>query len=612
VGLILGGVLIGPGGVGLLDREGLIAGLGTAGLLYLVFTAGLELDLEGFRRRRRSGLLFGTISFVVPGIVAFVVARWLDFSVVASLLWVAAWGSHTLLTYPLFRRFGVADTKAAAIGVPATLVTDTAAILLLGGAAAYATLGRLNGVFWIRLLGGVAVLGLVTLMAIPSLGRRLFLRTAHDRVERYLFLVAALFVSAVVAEVVDLAAILGAFLAGLGLNRLVPANSALLARVDALGSGLFVPAFLISVGMLIEPGEIFRAPNSLRWGLAFSVVAIGGKWLAAQLFGLTTRMNANDRQALFALTGSQAAATLATAVVGIEIGVIPEEAVNAVVIVVLMSCSIAALVAERTVPRLPDPSEHHQPLGRTVLVPVAHLANASALMKLAAAIASKDGGLVVPINVVLPGRDRPDGLEKLSSNLEETASRAGVEAQAVIRVDTSPEEGILHAVAERDATCLVVGWSGNAVSRFRAVGSTVGTILDRATLPTVIGRFIVEQPLRVVLVSAGRQRDSESPSETLARTVAERVAKAWDIELVVTSDLHADDTVLVGRRSNALESADLVVLPAPLSPRELDRAAIRSMTEWGGASLLMCVDIGLRVVEAPGRATDGTWDDGII
>jgi Kef-type K+ transport system membrane component KefB len=547
----------------------------------------------------------------LPGVLAFVVARWLEFGVVASLLWVAAWGSHTLLTYPLFRRFGVADTKAASIGVPATLVTDSAAILLLGGAAAYAALGRFNGIFWLRLVGGAAILGLLTLLAIPSLARRLFLRTAHDRVERYLFLVAALFVSAVVAEVVDLAPILGAFLAGLGLNRLVPANSALLARVDALGSGLFVPAFLISVGMLIEPAEIVRTPRSVWWGLTFALVAIGGKWLAAQTFGLATSMSPDDRQALFALTGSQAAATLATVVVGVDIGLMPDEAVNAVVIVVLLSCSVAAVVAERTVPRLPDPPDEHHPLGRTVLVPVAHLANASALMTVAAAIASKDGGLVVPVSVVLAGIDRPDGLDKLASNLEEMASKAGIEAHAVIRVDTSPEEGILHAVSERDATCLVVGWSGNSVSRFRAVGSTVGAILDRATLPTVIGRFIVDQPSRVVLASANSQ-SSASPSETLARAVAERVAKALDIDLVVTGDLHTDDTVLVGRRSSALESADLVVLPAPLSPRDLDRAAIRSMTEWGGASLLMCVDVGLRVVEAPGRATDGTWDDGII
>ncbi len=605
---------MGPGVLGLLDSEGLNAGLGAIGLLYLVFAAGLELDLVGFARNRRPSLAFGAMSFLIPGSLAYVVARRLGFDVPASLLWTAAWGSHTLLTYPVFRRFGMLGTRVVAIGVPATLVTDTTAILILGGVASFARNGRMDALFGLSLALGLVVLVVFTLVVLPRLARRFFLRTAHDRTERFLFLLAGFFLSAALADAMGVAAVLGAFLAGLGLNRLTPSGSALMVRVEALGSGLLIPAFLVFVGTLINPFEMMGQPSSLVWGLAFALVAIGGKWAAAEGVGRILSMSGDERLALFGLTGSQAAAALATAVIGTEVGLLPTEAVNAVVVVVLLAASISALVTERAVPRLSATFDDEQPLGRTVVVAVANPAKAAALTRVAAALAAPDSGLVVPVAVVLPGCGLANGLNRLAGDLDAIGSASGVEVEAVIRVDATPEEGILHSLVERNATSLVMGWSGHSVGRFRSVGTTLGEILDQVSLPTIVARIVVEQPQRIVLSIPDAGWETGGTSITMAATVAQRVAKAWEVELFAggsTESLERSGLSDLPRFVGEPIETDLVVAPAPLSVRALDRVATLALSEAADASLLMCVDAGTRIVGSTLGAFQDTWEVGL-
>ncbi len=486
--LVIAGTLIGPAVLGLVERQGAIALLGSAGLLYLMFLAGLELDLEEFVTHRRDAMVFGAATFFIPITISLVAVLALGFGLLSSILIASCWASHTPLTYPVFRRFGTQGNRAVAASIGATIITDTAALLVLA-VVIRADQDDLSPAFWATMsLSLIVLVGLIN-YALPALARWFFTGIGQDRSVRVMFVLTALFASAGLAELAGIEAIIGAFLAGLALNRLIPNRSHLMDRIEFLGSSLLIPLFLISVGMLIDP-SIISDVDTLKLSAAFTAMALGAKLLAAIASGRLLGYERVEIGAMFALTATQAAATLAAIFVGFEVGLVDTQTVNAVILLILASSLATSWVADRTAPRLRRP-DRPQPMGDVVVVPVSRPESRAPLMRLAAAMANRDAGRVVPLTVASLDTDPAvmGDLQASTAESEAFALKAGADATGVVRIDETPSKGILHTLAEQGGSLIILGWKGHTSRREALFGGIVDAVLAKVSVPMLIGRF---------------------------------------------------------------------------------------------------------------------------
>lgn len=360
--------------------------------------------------------------------------------------------------------------------------------------------GNLGPAFWLTLLPAIAVLMVAALWVLPALGRRFFSGLGQDTSARFLFVVAVVFAFAWLSEIAGIEAIVGAFLAGLAMNRLVPNESPLMDRLEFVGNQFFIPVFLLSVGLLIDPRVMFDR-TALLLAAGFTAVALVAKLLAAELTGRVFRYDRVEIGWMAALSSAQAAATLAAVLVGVEIGLIDVRTLNAVVVVIAVTCVASSWLGNQTARRLPHPPSRTE-IGKTVIVPVTRPASARPLVRLAAAIARPDSGSVVPLVVAtpdVPGEALDETLHSMAE-AERLARSQGVESEGVFRVDASPGAGIHHTVVERKASLMVVGWKGSTTRREALFGSTLDHIVSHGGAPTVIGRLGETQAERIVLV----------------------------------------------------------------------------------------------------------------
>jgi Kef-type K+ transport system membrane component KefB len=630
VTVVLVGFAIGPAGLGLLERDGLVATLGGAGLLYLMFVAGLELDLDDFIEHRRDSIGFGIATFLIPMALGTAVSLALGFELLASLLLASCWASHTLITYPVFQRVGTVGNRAVATSVGATIITDTAALLVLA-VVARAFQGALTPVFWLTLLPSLAVLTAAAVFGLPKLARWFFSGAGQQRGLRFLFVLVALFVTASLFDLIGVEAIVGAFLAGLALNRSVPNGGLLMERIDFVGATIFIPIFLIATGMLVDL-QVLANPRTLLVGVSFTAVAIIAKLLAAMLAGRIYGYSGDEIGAMFSLSSAQAAATLAAIIVGLQVGLIDQDTVNAVVLVILVTCVLASFTAGRYASRLPRP-EPQRDVGEMVVVPVANPATAPRLMRLASAFAQADGGLVVPVQVVLNGLDR-EGMDRaraLDDEVLAVAQSAGSEARSVLRIDATPELGIAHTVLEQRGSMLVLGWKGRTGARDALFGGITDRVLSTTFVPTIISREGTANPRRILLaVDETVVTPGGLPSLRLAVRAAEVLSEKLGIPVEVVSNREdADLTAIVRgelglavgidhrRRSILVRSlarpTDLIVLPCIADEPNLRAVATRVVRAAPtDASVLVCLDNSLSdprtrrtPVGAPGHTATG-------
>lgn len=608
--LVLAGVAVGPSGLGLLERDGAIEVLGAVGLLYLMFLAGLELDLDDFHSSRRDSLLFGALTFAVPIVLGTAVAWAIGLPILAAVLIGSCWSSHTLLAYPQFRRAGTAGHRAVATTVGATIITDTAALLVLV-VVVRAHEGDLGPAFWLTLIPSFAAVVLATTLGLPRVARRFFAGPGQDGLLRLLFVLAALFVVASATALTGVEPIVGAFLAGLALNRSVPDGGVLMERVELLGSALLVPVFLVSTGMLVDL-RLLLQPAVLGTGLAFVAVAMIAKLLAAVVAG---RLLGHDRTAIvamFSLSNAQAAATLAAIVVGLEAGLLPDGVVDAVVLVILVTCVVSSVVAGRIAARLRTVART-RPLGTVVVAPVVNPATGAGLLRLAAGIAGSDAGLVVPLVVAPTGSDDAtiEDRRALLAEITTVAQSVGVEARPRLRIDATPSDGIVHTATEVEATLLVLGLQG-AGSGGARIGAIVEEVLGTTQVPTLVVRD-AGPVSRVVVVAGGRSARAESrPSLVLALRAGAAHVGRRGLPVALVTDVEDDEvTGLVTRHFGSaparrdghrpstvidtLEAGDLLVLPLPLGARHQRELATRVLR-------LAPPDVGVVLAVAHGRS----------
>lgn len=550
IGLILAGVVIGPNALNLLDRDPTIVLLGTVGLLYIMFLAGLEINLNLFAKNRNQSLIFGGLTFILPQAMGALMAFYLlggvfgmEFGWAAAILLGSLFASHTLLAYPIASRLGLSKTTYSTTAVGATIITDTAALLVLAIVAA-STRGALDTAFWIRLVVSLAIFVFIMFWLVPRIGRWFFRAVRGQADAEYVFVLSAVFVAAVLAEVAGVEAIIGAFLAGLALNRLVPEHGPLMSRITFVGESLFIPFFLLSVGMLVDLRVLVSGIDAWIVAGSMTITVVLAKGAASLLTGPLFGYSSDETKVVFGLTIPQAAATLAAALIGFEVGLFDTAILNGTIVMILVTCLAGPYVTERWGRKLALRQEA-EPMDlsdapQRILVPLANPATAEPLMDLAFFL--RDPRLnepLMPLTVARDGASADEEVvraEKLLEHAVAHAAAADVPVVPMTRVADSVPEGIKRAVKERRISTLVIGWNGQPSAQQRIFGGVLDVVLDQSTQQLLVCR--IEHPLnttqRVMLaVPPFAQREVGFPE---AARSARLIAGQVGARLVVLTD----------------------------------------------------------------------------
>ncbi len=389
--LILAGMALGPYGMHVLDNGQSFELFGKVGLLYIMFLAGIEIDLNTFKRNSAKGAVFGLYTFFVPMVLGIAANVWLlRLDWLPATLLATIYASHTLIAYPAISKMGVSKSRAVSIAVAGTVVTVTASLLLLAVVEALHE-GSGNALYWVRFGLGTVLFGAVVFWLLPKVAR-FFLHKVSDSVAQYIFLLAAVFFASLLAEIVGLSGILGAFFAGLALNRLVPSVSPLMNRIEFVGNAIFIPFFLISIGMMMNIGAFAESPDSLLAAAVMTAMVLITKWLAAWLTQKTTHMRPSERRTLFGLSCGRAAVTLAVIMIGHQIGLLGESVLNGSVLMILITCTVSTIVTEKAARQLATEElraeiAHQKQSAERILIPMSseqgmrHLIDVGNLLK---------------------------------------------------------------------------------------------------------------------------------------------------------------------------------------------------------------------------------------
>ncbi|SEH17539.1 Kef-type K+ transport system, membrane component KefB [Natronorubrum sediminis] len=515
IGIILIGAAIGPNGAHLLERDATIELLGEVGLIYLMFIAGLEINLTQFLEYKDRSIVFGLLSFVIPQAVGTVVGvSLLGLELPAALLFAAIFSSHTLLAYPVVNRLGIANDEAMTATIGGTILTDTLALLVLAIVIAGVD-GTLDAAFWTQLSVGLTLFFIGVWVLVPRLGRWFFRIHSEESYFEFLFVMAVLFICAFLAELVGVEHIIGAFLAGLTLNRLIPESGTLMNRIEFVGNALFIPFFLLSVGMLVNVGVVLEGVDTLALAGSLLVMVFVTKYVAAWAAGRVYGYDRDQVLGMFGLSVGQAAAALAIVQIGFDAGVpgFGQDMINAVVVMILVVSLFSPALVERAGVALVRARDHeaYDPgeTSQRILVPISRETEyAESLLDLAVTIRNERAH--EPIHTVTVVR--PEQRSRTTANVADVETRledleaytAGAEVpiEPHTRVNHNIASGIVRSSVENRITTLVVGWDGQKARTQQVFGHIIDQVLDRTTELTLVGRL--REPLnttqRIVLV----------------------------------------------------------------------------------------------------------------
>ena len=376
IGLILAGMLLGPFGLNILDNDKSFELFGKVGILYIMFLAGLEIDLNTFKKNSSKGIIFGFYTFIIPmtlGILSGIYI--LNFDLITSTLLASMYASHTLIAYPIVSKLGVSKNRAVSIAVAGTIFTVTAALLILAAIVAMHN-NNISTFYWVKFGVSALIFGLVVFILLPKIARY-FLSHFSDSVAQYIFVLAIVFTASLLSDAAGLEGILGAFFAGLVLNRLIPSISPLMNRIEFVGNAIFIPFFLISIGMLINVQAFIVSSQALLVAAVMTIVATFSKWLAAVLTQKTCKLSKTEGSLLFGLSNGQAAATLAAVMIGYKLGLLNDSVLNGTVVMILITCTISSIITEKSARKIAaeelKTEKLHQKLGaERILIPISN------------------------------------------------------------------------------------------------------------------------------------------------------------------------------------------------------------------------------------------------
>ena len=614
VGLIMAGVAVGPYGFNLLERDASFQIFGQVGILYLMFLAAVEIDMYHLKKNLRQGLIFGLITFLIPAILGIASAKMAFGAGAATCLLLASmYSSHTLISYPVVSRFGLQNSKGAVIAVSGTISAVLLALIMLASVVRIHTTGTFDFSDTIVLLLYTSVYALAVGYVFPRITRYAF-RKISDGVAQYIFILVMVFFGAVLAQIIGLEAILGSFYAGLVLNRLIPGRSSLMHHIKFVGNAIFIPYFLIGVGMLINVHVIFRSWNVAWVAANMVIVALTSKWLAAYAAQKAFGLSGSDRRMMFGLTSGKAAATIAATMLGFQYGIISEDIMNGAVLMILVCCLVASVTTERTAINMRieltaaemESAGVESPSFARQIVAVANPITAEGLMKLAVFMRSPKN--TEPITALFVRTS--DDAKRLSAGrfslrtAAQAAQEMGVVAKEEERFDLNVVAGLSNMVKQTHATDVVIGFhrKANIVDSF--YGQMTDSLLKETLKMVVMSRcFIPISTVRKIVVVAGRNAQYETgfhgwvarignltqqlackvifnTSAETARYIEDIIAtdgysirrsyhdmKGWDDFILLSGEVGPEDLlVIVGARKGSIShSAELEEMPEFLS-----------------------------------------------
>lgn len=544
VGLILAGVVVGPHGLNLLERDETIVLLGTVGLLFLMFLGGLETSLDDLKRNAKSAIGFGLATFLVPMAIGTGALMLMGYGALAAVLVASCLASHTLVALPILSKLGIMRVPAITATLGGTLITNVLALLVLA-VVVKAQEGDLTLSFWLFLIPSLIIFTFATLWGVPRLGRWFFRKFGHDEGAEFVFVLAALFVVSYIAGLIEVEPIVGAFLVGVAITQQIPTLSPLMNRIQFIGNTLFVPFFLISVGMLVDPLILFREPKSLLVASVIIVAELLSKFLSAWGSGKVFGWTFPSSMTVFGLSVAQAASTLAAITVAFNLKIVDEATVNGIIAMILVSCIASPWITERwgtqvqpVAPQKTTESEAAVEWGKRILVPVANPSTEDNLLNLAILLSKRMKGTLLPLHVL---SDRHGAIstaeqlrqQQLLATAENVAHSAVVEVETIGRVDDSIDRGVIRTAAERQASLIVCGWKGYSTYRDSLFGDVIDNVVNQATTPVLIARFPkpIENVQRVLLAMPAIR--ILSAANELAIVVAQQLAEELKAPLAI-------------------------------------------------------------------------------
>ncbi|KJH72910.1 cation:proton antiporter domain-containing protein [Aliterella atlantica] len=632
VGLLAAGVLLGTNGLNVLQNDlPTMELLSDIGLVYLMFVSGLEVDMEQFRRTKNRSLVFGTFTFIVPLIMGTIVGRVFGFGWNASILIGSLFASHTLLAYPIVSRIGAVANEAVVVTIGATIFTDIGALLVLAVCVAI-NAGDFTIVRLITLIGSLVVYSAIVLFGFDRAGKEFFRRTGDDEGNQFLFVLLAVFLSAVGAQLIGVEKIVGAFLAGLAVNDVV-GEGPVKEKVVFVGNVLFIPIFFVDLGLLIDLPAFVKSLSTIWLTLAIVVGLISSKFIAAFLAKLVYRYNLNELLAMWSLSMPQVGATLAATLVGYRAGLLTEGVLNSVIVLMLVTATLGPLITSRVAASLVpvaatdlqtetavvENDPYRQENGKfTVVVPVYNPQTEQYLIEFAALLARQSSGRIIPLAIAKASvhMNTPQvdtayqrSLELLN-NAAQMSRELGVEAEPLLRIDDAIAQGITRASREQNASVIVMGWGKRTGIRSRLFGNVIDSILWATHCPVAVSRLLTSpKDIRRILV----------PVENLTQRAIQPVkfasilAAANDAQITVlhVCERRASESKKAWMRSQLSLIVGKLGLPYPIeiqvtpndnvagaiaiAAKDYDLVILRSMQRRNSAGVLAISDLNAQL-----------------
>ena len=512
IGMVLAGIVVGKYGLNILERDSSFELFGRVGLYYIMFLAALEMDMEGMKKNKSRLLIYGLLTCFVPFTLTYLMSiHLLHYSTKSSLLLSCIMASNTLIAYPIVSRYGLQQKPSVTLSVGASMLSLLIALVILAGLVA--SFGEHDGIlFWIFFAAKFAAYCGFMIFLIPRL-TRWFLRRYSDAVMQFIFVMAMLFMSAALSQIVGIEGVFGAFFAGLILNRYIPHISPLMNRLEFIGNALFIPYFLIGVGMLINVNLLFQGGHIL-W-VIFCIVFFGtlGKAIAAYAACLGFRLPLSSGHMMFGLTSAHAAGSIAMVMVGMNILIGPntylvnDDMLNGVVIMILFTCIISSLLtdwsSQKIVLRdkeLPEAEDEKKGNDEKILIPVRYPEYADNLMDLALLVRNQklNRGLVC-LNVVYDDKDMRYNQEQgrqLLDHCSQLAAATDVMTQTQVRIAANIANGIKHAFNEFQCSEIIIGMHMHPERSPKFWGEFHQSLFNGLSRQIIMARVI--QPLNTI------------------------------------------------------------------------------------------------------------------
>lgn len=505
IGLITAGVIVGPHGFQILARDSTIELLGTIGLLYIMFQAGLEINLGEVKKNKFHSISFGLLTFAVPLFIGTLSGMYiLNMNFTSSVLLASMFSSHTLISFPIVSKMGLSKKSSVSTTIGGTIITDTLAFLILAVVIA-STHGNLGAIFWIKLLVFSIIYVGLTMAFLPKIVKWFFVRySSESGIEEYVFVITVLFILAHFSHMIGLEPVIGAFLSGLVLNTMIPEKSTLMNRIQFIGGSFFIPFFLISVGMIINMSHFFKDIFTLKVSLTMIIVAIITKYLAAHFFGQWAKQSKNETNLMFAMSVHQAAATLAAVMVGFRVGLFNESILTGTIMMIVATCFLGSFATQKFAKKVALDDETNFDSTSSdktdrILVPIKNTKNFNNLAEFAFLLHDKKKhDPIYSLNVVLEGKNLDKDIllgEGLLTKLVSFGNSSQREIVPLTKIDINVSKAILKTLKEYRISKVILNWNESEISPHKIFSRVIDQFLKNSNETTFITKL--DHPLGI-------------------------------------------------------------------------------------------------------------------